>query len=209
MRQKIKLKDQTSLSKWSVDEARELYNIPEWSQGFFDINDKGNMVVLPEKNKQRLLDIKEFVDGLGMRGLDPPILIRFTDILQKRIEEIQTAFQKAISEYNYGGKYVGVYPIKVNQQKSVVEKILARDDGRVGLEAGSKPELLAVLGLLGLLGTLTGVLVMILPYTFIARRPEGDPPTVPLRRTLGLNRLMGGFMAAFSAVVAVRVLMWL
>ena len=71
------------------------------------------------------------------------------------------------------------------------------------------PELLAVLGLLGLLGTLTGVLVMILPYTFIARRPEGDPPTVPLRRTLGLNRLMGGFMAAFSAVVAVRVLMWL
>jgi len=100
MRQKIKLKDQTSLSKWSIEEARELYNIPEFSQGFFDVNDKGNMIVLPEKNRQRFLDIKEFIDGLGIRGLNSPILIRFTDILQKRIEEIQTAFQKAIVEYN-------------------------------------------------------------------------------------------------------------
>ena len=146
MRQKIKLKDQTSLSKWSLDEARELYNIPEWGQGFFDINDKGNMVVLPEKNKQRYLDIKEFVDGLCVRDLNPPVLIRFTDILQKRIEEIQTAFQKAIVEYNYGGKYFGVYPVKVNQSKQVVEDIV--DFGKTynfGLEAGTKAELLIVL----------------------------------------------------------------
>ena len=146
MRQKIKLKDQTSLSKWSLDEARELYNIPEWGRGFFDINEKGNMIVLPEKNKQRVLDIKEFVDGLGMRGLDPPILIRFTDILQKRIEEIQTAFQKAIVDYNYGAKYVGVYPIKVNQARQVVEDIV--EFGKpynFGLEAGTKAELLIVL----------------------------------------------------------------
>ncbi len=72
MVQKIKLKDQTSLSKWSLDEARELYNIPEWGKGFFDINQKGNMEVLPEKNRQKSLDIKEFVDGLCMRGLNPP-----------------------------------------------------------------------------------------------------------------------------------------
>ena len=146
MRQKIKLKDQTSLSKWSIDEARELYNVPEFGQGFFDINEKGNMIVLPEKNKQRFLDIKEFVDGLGMRGLDPPVLIRFTDILQKRIEEIQTAFQKAIVEYNYGGKYVGVYPVKVNQARQVVEDIV--EFGKpynFGLEAGTKAELLIVL----------------------------------------------------------------
>ncbi len=146
MRQKIKLKDQTSLSKWSIEEARELYNIPEWGQGFFDINDKGNMVVLPEKNKQRFLDIKEFVDGLCVRDLNPPILIRFTDILQKRIEEIQTAFQKAIVEYNYGGKYFGVYPVKVNQSKQVVEDIVDfGKDHNFGLEAGTKAELLIVL----------------------------------------------------------------
>jgi arginine decarboxylase len=146
MRQKIKLKDQTTLSKWSIDEARELYNIPEWGQGFFDINDRGNMVVLPEKNKQRYLDIKEFVDGLCVRDLNPPILIRFTDILEKRIEEIQTAFQKAIVEYNYGGKYFGVYPVKVNQSRQVVEDIV--DFGKAynfGLEAGTKAELLIVL----------------------------------------------------------------
>ena len=76
----------------------------------------------------------------------------------------------------------------------------------LSLETGN---LLIVLALLGLLGTLTGLLIVALPYTFIARRPEGEPPAVPLRRTLTLNRLMGGFMAAFSAVVAVRVLMWL
>ena len=146
MRQKIKLKDQTSLSKWSIEEARELYNIPEWGQGFFDINDRGNMIVLPEKNKQRYLDIKEFVEGLCVRDLNPPVLIRFTDILEKRIEEIQTAFQKAIVEYNYGGEYFGVYPVKVNQSKQVVEDIV--EFGKpynFGLEAGTKAELLIVL----------------------------------------------------------------
>ena len=146
MVQKIKLKDQTALSKWSVDESRELYNIPEWSKGFFDINEKGNMVVLPEKNRQKSLDIKEFVDGLAMRGLTPPVLIRFTDILEKRIEEIQAAFQKAISEYGYQGRYHGVYPVKVNQGKQVVEDIV--DFGQsydFGLEAGTKAELLIVL----------------------------------------------------------------
>ncbi|MGA9750858.1 MAG: biosynthetic arginine decarboxylase [Acidobacteriota bacterium] len=146
MVQRIKLKEQITLSKWSVEEARELYNIAEWGKGFFDINDKGNMLVTPEKTRQKSLDIKELMDDLRLRGIHPPVLIRFTDILQKRIQELRAAFQKAIEEYGYKGTYHGVYPIKVNQSKQVVEDIV--EFGReydFGLEAGTKAELLIVL----------------------------------------------------------------
>ncbi len=149
MRQKIKLKEKTALASWSIEEAREFYNIRQWGQGFFDINDKGNVVVYPEKNRQKYLDIKEFVDELQLREISPPVLIRFTDILKKRIEEIQESFQQAIEEYNYKGRYIGVYPIKVNQSKQVVEDIIEFGcPYQFGLEAGSKPELLIVLATL-------------------------------------------------------------
>jgi arginine decarboxylase len=146
MVQRIKLKDQTTLPKWSVEESRELYNIAEWGKGFFEINEKGNIVVLPDKNLKRSLDIKALVDALTDRGISPPLLIRFTDILRKRIEELQGAFEKAIVEYNYKGRYFGVYPVKVNQNRQVVEDIV--EFGRewnFGLEAGTKAELLIVL----------------------------------------------------------------
>ena len=143
MRQKIKLKEKTTLKNWSIEEARDLYNIANWGQGFFDINEKGNIIILPEKTRNKFLDIKELVDDLRLREFNPPILIRFTDILKKRIEEIQESFQKAIEEYEYQGHYVGVYPIKVNQSKEVVEDIIEFGSPyRFGLEAGSKPELL-------------------------------------------------------------------
>ena len=149
MRQKIKLKEKTALAGWSIEEAREFYNIRQWGQGFFDINDKGNVVVYPEKNRQKYLDIKEFVDELQLREISPPVLIRFTDIMKKRIEEIQESFQQAIEEYNYKGRYIGVYPIKVNQSKQVVEDIIEFGcPYQFGLEAGSKPELLIVLATL-------------------------------------------------------------
>ena len=124
MRQKIKLKEQTALKQWSIDEARELYNILNWGKGFFDINARGDVVVRPEKTADKFLDIKELVDELRLREISPPVLIRFTDILKKRIEEIQTSFQAAIKEYDYQGEYIGVYPIKVNQSKQVVEDII-------------------------------------------------------------------------------------
>lgn len=146
MVQRIKLKDQTTLPKWSIEESRELYNIPEWGKGFFEINEKGNIVVLPEKNQKRSMDIKSLVDALTDRGISPPLLIRFTDILRKRIEELQGAFEKAIDEYGYKGRYFGVYPVKVNQNRQVVEDIV--EFGRewnFGLEAGTKAELLIVL----------------------------------------------------------------
>ncbi|HNX50827.1 MAG TPA: biosynthetic arginine decarboxylase [Thermoanaerobaculaceae bacterium] len=146
VRQKIKLKDQVSLAKWSLEEARELYNIRDWGRGFFDINEAGNIVVLPDRDKQRFLDIKEFMDDLEIRELQAPVLIRFTDLLQKRIEEIHNAFAAAIETYEYKGSHYGVYPIKVNQNKQVVEDIV--EFGRpfnYGLEAGTKAELLIVL----------------------------------------------------------------
>ena len=87
MRQKIKLKEQTALKQWSVEEARELYNILNWGKGFFDINTRGDVVVRPEKTSDKYLDIKELVDELRLREISPPVLIRFTDILKKRIED--------------------------------------------------------------------------------------------------------------------------
>ncbi len=143
MPQKIKLKEQYSLERWSLDSARELYNVENWSKGFFNINKKGNVVVYPEKTKSKYLDIKELIDEIRMREIVPPVLFRFTDILKKRIEEINAAFTAAIAEYDYKGHYFGVYPIKVNQSKDVVEEIIeCGAEYSYGLEAGSKAELL-------------------------------------------------------------------
>ncbi|MBN2724856.1 MAG: biosynthetic arginine decarboxylase [Deltaproteobacteria bacterium] len=146
MRQKLKRKEKTVLKNWSINEARELYNIMNWGRGFFDINQNGNVCVYPEKNRDQFLDIKGLVDELALREIHPPLLIRFTDILKKRIEEINEAFKSAIEEYSYDGTYTGVYPIKVNQSRQVVEDII--EFGKpfnYGLEAGSKPELLICL----------------------------------------------------------------
>ncbi len=155
VRQKVKLKDKTTLKRWSVEEAKELYNIPNWGRGFFRINSKGNIVVHPEKSDEKYLDIKEFIDELSIREVVPPVLIRFTDILKKRIEEIQSAFRSAIKEYDYLGDYFGVYPVKVNQNKEVVEDIIEFGRPyRYGLEAGSKAELLICLALMDTPGAL-------------------------------------------------------
>lgn len=143
------MKDATTLTKWSVEEAREYYSIAEWGKGFFDINEKGNIIVMPEKGRQKSVDLKDLMDDLGLRGLNPPVLIRLTDILHARIEELQGAFSKAVEEYGYKGRYHGVYPVKVNQSKQVVEDIVefGRPHG-FGLEAGTKAELLIVLACL-------------------------------------------------------------
>ncbi len=149
MRQKIKIKEKTSLKNWSVMDSKELYLIDNWGKGFFDVNEKGNVIVRPEKNSDKFLDIREFVKDLELRGISTPILIRFTDILRKRIEEINDAFKKAIKEYDFKGDFIGVYPIKVNQNRQVVEDIVEFGEKYdYGLEAGSKPELLITLSLI-------------------------------------------------------------
>ncbi len=87
--QRIKIKADTSLSKWSLEKAREVYNIREWGKGFFDINEKGNITVSPDKDKRRYIDLRELVEDLRIRGISAPMLLRFTDILRKRIEEVR------------------------------------------------------------------------------------------------------------------------
>ena len=130
---------------WSTTEAAELYDVPRWGQGYFSVTEQGHLQVHPTKDPNRGVDLKRLVDRLQLRGLAVPILIRFTDILKHRLGEIHGAFQHAIAQNQYQGKYVCVYPIKVNQQRQVVEEVLnfGAQYG-FGLEAGSKPELLAV-----------------------------------------------------------------
>ena len=136
------------LDRWKLSDAFETYRVNEWGKGYFGINNLGNVTVMPTKDPEATIDLKELIDQLQARGIQLPILVRFTDILRHRVSEIHAAFQKSIEEFDYKGKYCCVYPIKVNQQRQVVEEIL--DFGKpfqFGLEAGSKPELLAVMAL--------------------------------------------------------------
>src|SRR5215813_8059363 len=134
--------------RWSTAEAAELYDVASWGKGYFSVGTNGHIWVHPDKDPNRALDLKELVDNLQLRGISLPILIRFGEILKHRMGEIHQAFANAIAENNYNGKYSCVYPIKVNQQRQVVEEVF--EYGRpfkFGLEAGSKPELLAVLAI--------------------------------------------------------------
>jgi arginine decarboxylase len=135
-------------SGWSVHDASELYEVARWGNGYFSVNDAGHVQVHPTKEPGKAIDLKELVDRLQLRGISLPVLIRFTDILKHRLGDIHAAFQAAIAQHQYQGKYSCVYPIKVNQQRQVVEEVLnfGRPYG-FGLEAGSKPELLAVVAL--------------------------------------------------------------
>ena len=131
---------------WTIQKARDAYNIAHWSGGYFDINDRGHLVCRPEGRGDRPgIDLFDLSREIIAADLSLPVLVRFSDILRHRVDTLCSAFDRAMQADHYRGRYTAVYPIKVNQQKSVVEKILARNDGRVGLEAGSKPELLAVL----------------------------------------------------------------
>ncbi len=140
--------DSDSHSSWKIADALETYGIKNWGKGYFGINKQGHVTVHPDKNPERGIDLKDLVDQIRTRGIQPPLLLRFTDILEHRIGEIAEAFGKSMEEYEYAGNYHCVYPIKVNQQRHVVEEVLrfGKPHG-FGLEAGSKPELLAVLAL--------------------------------------------------------------
>lgn len=132
--------------RWTTADAAELYDVASWGKGYFSVGENGHIWVHPAKEPSRAIDLKELVDKLVLRGISLPILIRFGEILRHRLSEIHDAFQSAIAEHGYRGNYSCVYPIKVNQQRQVVEELF--QFGRMhkfGLEAGSKPELLAVL----------------------------------------------------------------
>src|SRR5688500_12251015 len=141
--------DEPNAPGWSIDSARELYNIDGWGAGYFDINERGHVVVRPDRDSpDRGLDLFDLARDLEEQGVALPVLLRFSEILRSRIESLSERFEHAIKEFEYQGGYTSVYPIKVNQQRHVVEEIVEFGKAHgVGLECGSKPELQAVLAL--------------------------------------------------------------
>jgi arginine decarboxylase len=134
--------------RWTTTDSSELYDVASWGKGYFSVGANGHLWVHPSKDPARGIDLKELVDTLVLRGISLPILIRFAEIVRHRLGEIHQAFEAAMAEHGYQGGYSCVYPIKVNQQRQVVEEVF--NFGRpfkYGLEAGSKPELLAVLAI--------------------------------------------------------------
>ena len=132
---------------WGLDTARATYNVAHWSDGYFDINSQGELVAFPDGDQTKAaISLTELTEQFKKQGLTLPVLVRFTDILQNRVDTMTRAFSRARNARSYQGQYTCVYPIKVNQQRSVVSKLLAHPSGLVGLEAGSKPELMAILG---------------------------------------------------------------
>jgi arginine decarboxylase len=142
------------MNDWNIEKARETYNLRFWGEGYFDINAKGHLVAYPDRrsplldsHRLRGIDLWDLAHEIQASGLGLPVLVRFLDILHDRVDTLCNAFAQAMAKDGYGGGHTAVYPIKVNQQRWVVEKILEHGGTRVGLEAGSKPELMAVLAL--------------------------------------------------------------
>lgn len=134
-------------SQWTVADSRSVYGIRHWGAGYFAINDAGRVEVRPKGPESQPIDLYDQVDELRQSGLSLPLLVRFPDILQDRVRRLTGAFDASIERLEYQSRYTALYPIKVNQQEAVVENIIATQDVSIGLEAGSKPELMAVLAL--------------------------------------------------------------
>lgn len=140
---------------WSIEDSEELYRITGWGEPYFSINAAGHVTVSPQGDRGGSLDLFDLVNGLKQRNLNLPLLIRFSDILEDRIERLNAAFARAIARYNYGGLYKGVFPVKCNQQRHLVEDLVRFGKPHLfGLEAGSKPELMIALASLKTPGAL-------------------------------------------------------
>lgn len=134
------------MKKWRIDDSRDLYNVRGWGVNYFDINDKGHATVSPMKENGCEIDLYDLVQELSIRDVSTPMLLRFPDILDSRIEKLNECFNNARKEYGFEGTYYGMFPIKVNQQRAVLEEVVRHGKKfNIGLEAGSKPELHAVL----------------------------------------------------------------
>ena len=133
------------MRKWRIEDSNELYGINGWGVNYFHINEKGNVAVTPKKDGVEV-DLREVMDELSLRDVSAPVLVRFPDIIDNRIEKTSTCFAKAAKEYEFKGESFVIYPIKVNQISPVVEEVIKHGKKfNLGLEAGSKPELHAVL----------------------------------------------------------------
>src|SRR5437867_3790925 len=135
-------------TEWDLESAITTYNVDGWGEGYFTVNSAGNVEARPLKDNGGSIDLLEVINEARTRNLSFPLLIRFQDLLRHRVESINRAFQSAISEFGYGNQYRGVFPIKVNQLREVIEEIVdAGEQFHFGLEAGSKPELVAALAM--------------------------------------------------------------
>src|SRR4028118_1063538 len=134
---------QSATQTWTIEDSEKLYRIQGWGEPYFSINAAGHVTVSPKGDRGGSLDLYELVNALRQRNLSLPLLIRFSDILEHRIERLNACFAKAIARYNYAGGYRGVFPVKCNQQRHLVEDLVRFGKPyQFGLEAGSKPELL-------------------------------------------------------------------
>ena len=140
-----------NITQRAVQKARDIYNITQWSDGYFDISEQGTVLAYPDGTGDpttlNSIDLLELTKVMRQEGLALPILLRFSGILRQQFQCLRRAFENAMKENNYQGLFAAVYPIKVNQERSVVEEILGHSEGQIGLECGSKPELMAVLAL--------------------------------------------------------------
>src|SRR6266487_1187313 len=192
---------------WDIQDARNLYNIQSWGAKYFDINEAGHVIARPLQENGASVEINDVIEEAKARGLKFPVLIRFQDILRHRVEAINLAFCGSIKEFNYQGQYRGVFPIKVNQLREVVEEIL--DAGKpfdFGLEVGSKPELFAGLALQNQVGSLivcngykdTGFIKIALlgiklgkRVIMVVEKLEELRPIIQLSRQLGVEPIIG------------------
>ncbi len=141
-------------SPWSAADSRSLYGIHHWGAGYFALNDQGQIEVRPRGSASAPLDFARLLADLRGAGLDLPLLVRFPDILQDRVRSLTSAFDAQIERHDYGGRYTALFPVKVNQQEAVIKSIIATPHVAIGLEAGSKAELMAVLALAPAGGTI-------------------------------------------------------
>src|ERR1700675_1065432 len=139
---------QEEMKEWDIESAIATYNVDGWGGGYFTVNAEGNVIAKPLQENGGSITLLEVVSEARKRGLSFPLVIRFQDLLRHRVESVNLAFQDAITEFGYRGQYRGVFPIKVNQLREVIEEIVdAGQQFHFGLEAGSKPELVAALAM--------------------------------------------------------------
>lgn len=138
------------LERWNAEKSSDLYRVAEWSGGYFRISDSGDMLVQPSrKSPDRAVSLPEIVEGIKDRGLDMPVLLRIENILDAQISELNETFITAMKDLGYQGSFMGAYPIKVNQQKQVIDAMVRYGSPyHHGLEAGSKAELIAAMGMM-------------------------------------------------------------
>lgn len=140
------LKEQVDL--WTSQDASDLYEVDRWGAGYFSVGATGSVLVHPNRDPKQAVDLRELVERVRLRGIELPVLLRFADVLKHRLTEIHDAFSRAIADHGYTGRYCCVYPIKVNQQRQVVEEVVRFGEPyEFGLEVGSRPELLAVIAI--------------------------------------------------------------